>query len=118
MVGEWTILDTVRSSAAQVSHMGVRRPAIQVMSENPYRLARDIRGIGFKTADAIAGVSVRATRKPKLLLRLAAVFQLRTAERPMSEIDHTPPGQAARRPKEQHAGRIGRRGQGRRVRLH
>src|SRR3989449_585041 len=28
--------------------------AIQVMSENPYRLARDIRGIGFKTADAIA----------------------------------------------------------------
>jgi exodeoxyribonuclease V alpha subunit len=28
--------------------------AIQVMSENPYRLARDIRGIGFKTADIIA----------------------------------------------------------------
>jgi exodeoxyribonuclease V alpha subunit len=28
--------------------------AIQVMSENPYRLARDIRGIGFKTTDAIA----------------------------------------------------------------
>src|SRR2546426_302663 len=28
--------------------------AIQVMSENPYRLARDIRGIGFKTADALA----------------------------------------------------------------
>src|SRR6202049_3091970 len=28
--------------------------AIQVMTENPYRLARDIRGIGFKTADAIA----------------------------------------------------------------
>ena len=28
--------------------------AIQVMSENPYRLARDIRGIGFRTADAIA----------------------------------------------------------------
>src|SRR5487761_1591643 len=28
--------------------------AIQVMIENPYRLARDIRGIGFKTADAIA----------------------------------------------------------------
>jgi exodeoxyribonuclease V alpha subunit len=24
------------------------------MSENPYRLDRDIRGIGFKTADAIA----------------------------------------------------------------
>jgi exodeoxyribonuclease V alpha subunit len=28
--------------------------AIRLMSENPYRLARDIRGIGFKTADAIA----------------------------------------------------------------
>src|SRR5262245_39233484 len=28
--------------------------AIQVMTENPYRLARDILGIGFKTADAIA----------------------------------------------------------------
>ena len=28
--------------------------AVQVMSENPYRLARDIRGIGFKTADVIA----------------------------------------------------------------
>ncbi len=27
------------------------------MSENPYRLARDIRGIGFKTADAIIGAS-------------------------------------------------------------
>src|SRR6201993_1127882 len=28
--------------------------AVQVMTENPYRLARDIRGIGFKTAGAIA----------------------------------------------------------------
>jgi exodeoxyribonuclease V alpha subunit len=28
--------------------------AVQIMSENPYRLAGDIRGIGFKTADAIA----------------------------------------------------------------
>ena len=28
--------------------------AVQVMTENPYRLARDIRGIGFKTADTIA----------------------------------------------------------------
>ena len=25
-----------------------------MVSENPYRLAKDIRGIGFKTADAIA----------------------------------------------------------------
>ena len=28
--------------------------SIQVMSENPYHLARDIRGIGFRTADLIA----------------------------------------------------------------
>src|SRR5919199_2314617 len=28
--------------------------AVQIVSENPYRLARDIRGIGFKTADLIA----------------------------------------------------------------
>ena len=28
--------------------------AVDVMTEDPYRLARDIRGIGFKTADAIA----------------------------------------------------------------
>ena len=28
--------------------------AVQVMTENPYRLARDIRGIGFKSADVIA----------------------------------------------------------------
>ena len=38
--------------------------AVQVMTENPYRLARDIRGIGFKTADSIAmklGVEKTAT---------------------------------------------------------
>jgi exodeoxyribonuclease V alpha subunit len=29
--------------------------AIRLISENPYRLARDIRGIGFKSADLIAG---------------------------------------------------------------
>ena len=28
--------------------------AVQVMTENPYRLVRDIRGIGFRAADAIA----------------------------------------------------------------
>jgi exodeoxyribonuclease V alpha subunit len=28
--------------------------AIQLITENPYRLARDIRGIGFRTADQIA----------------------------------------------------------------
>src|SRR6202012_4151735 len=28
--------------------------AVQLISEDPYRLARDIRGIGFRTADAVA----------------------------------------------------------------
>ncbi|MXW86529.1 MAG: ATP-dependent RecD-like DNA helicase, partial [Boseongicola sp. SB0667_bin_21] len=28
--------------------------AVQVLSENPYQLAKDIRGIGFRTADSIA----------------------------------------------------------------
>jgi exodeoxyribonuclease V alpha subunit len=43
--------------------------AVQVMAENPYRLARDIRGIGFRTADAIAArLGIEATA----LIRLRA----------------------------------------------
>ena len=42
--------------------------AVQVMTENPYRLARDIRGIGFKSADAIA---------VKLGIRKTAMIRLR-----------------------------------------
>ncbi|MDM7954741.1 MAG: ATP-dependent RecD-like DNA helicase, partial [Cyanobium sp. CZS 25K] len=37
--------------------------------ENPYRLARDIRGIGFRTADAIAA---RLGIKPEAMIRLRA----------------------------------------------
>ena len=41
--------------------------AIQVMTENPYRLARDIRGIGFKTADAIAmKLGIEKTAMPRV----------------------------------------------------
>ncbi|TVP83890.1 ATP-dependent RecD-like DNA helicase [Thioalkalivibrio sp.] len=43
--------------------------AVQVMSENPYRLARDIRGIGFKTADAIA---MRLGIAPDAMIRVRA----------------------------------------------
>ncbi|MCP9820957.1 ATP-dependent RecD-like DNA helicase [Synechococcus sp. Cruz-9H2] len=43
--------------------------AVQVMAENPYRLARDIRGIGFRTADAIAG---RLGIEPEAMIRLRA----------------------------------------------
>src|SRR5271168_4419489 len=43
-----------RFSNYQSANPGYGADAVQVMTENPYRLARDIRGIGFKTADAIA----------------------------------------------------------------
>jgi exodeoxyribonuclease V alpha subunit len=43
--------------------------AVQVMTENPYRLARDIRGIGFKTADAIA---MRLGIEPTAMIRIRA----------------------------------------------
>ena len=43
--------------------------AVQVMVENPYRLARDIRGIGFRTADAIAA---RLGIEPAAMIRLRA----------------------------------------------
>src|SRR5712672_3860493 len=40
--------------------------AIQVMTGNPYRLARDIRGIGFKTADVIAmKLGIEKTANPR-----------------------------------------------------
>jgi exodeoxyribonuclease V alpha subunit len=43
--------------------------AVQVMAENPYRLARDIRGIGFRTADAIAA---KLGIEPEAMIRLRA----------------------------------------------
>ncbi len=43
--------------------------AVQVMAENPYRLAHDIRGIGFRTADAIA---TRLGIEPEAMIRLRA----------------------------------------------
>jgi exodeoxyribonuclease V alpha subunit len=52
--------------------------AIQVMKEDPYCLARDVRGIGFRTADAIAmkmGVEKTAPQR----LRAGVSFALQTA---------------------------------------
>ena len=43
--------------------------ALAVMSENPYRLARDVRGIGFKTADTIA---MRLGIKKNAMVRVRA----------------------------------------------
>src|SRR6266581_9109951 len=45
---------SVGAARAVRIYMTYGADAVQVMSENPYRLARDIRGIGFKTADEIA----------------------------------------------------------------
>jgi len=52
--------------------------AIRLISENPYPLARDIRGIGFRAADQIAaklGIEKRARslRTPSGLFRQAHV---------------------------------------------
>jgi exodeoxyribonuclease V alpha subunit len=52
--------------------------AIKVMTENPYRLARDVRGIGFRTADAIAAkLGVEKTSPHRL--RAGISFALQTA---------------------------------------
>ena len=46
--------------------------AVQIMTENPYRLARDIRGIGFKTADAIAmKLGIEKTAMIRIRARIA-----------------------------------------------
>ncbi|CAO4167496.1 ATP-dependent RecD2 DNA helicase [Methylorubrum aminovorans] len=52
--------------------------AISVMTEDPYRLARDIRGIGFKTADAIA-MKLGLTKDAPQRLRAGISFALQTA---------------------------------------
>jgi exodeoxyribonuclease V alpha subunit len=52
--------------------------AIQVMTENPYRLARDIRGIGFRTADAIA-MKLGMTREAPQRVKAGISFALQEA---------------------------------------
>jgi exodeoxyribonuclease V alpha subunit len=51
--------------------------AIRLISENPYRLARDIRGIGFKTADQIAQ---RLGIEPTAMIRARAGVSYALAE--------------------------------------
>ena len=48
------------------------------MTENPYRLARDIRGIGFRTADAIA-MKLGMTREAPQRVRAGISFALQEA---------------------------------------
>jgi exodeoxyribonuclease V alpha subunit len=52
--------------------------AVRVMTEDPYRLAREVRGIGFRTADAIAarlGIEKTAPQR----IRAGISFALQTA---------------------------------------
>ena len=51
--------------------------AVQVMTENPYRLTRDVRGIGFRTADAIA---MRLGIEKTAMIRLRAGVSFALAE--------------------------------------
>jgi len=52
--------------------------AIKVMTDDPYRLARDIRGIGFRTADAIAAKLGMEKTAPQRI-RAGISFALQTA---------------------------------------
>ena len=52
--------------------------SIQVMTEDPYRLAKDVRGIGFKTADAIAAKLGMEKTAPQRI-RAGISFALQTA---------------------------------------
>ncbi|WP_046867443.1 SF1B family DNA helicase RecD2 [Microvirga massiliensis] len=52
--------------------------AIRVMTEDPYRLARDVRGIGFRTADAIAARLGMEKTAPQRI-RAGISFALQTA---------------------------------------
>ena len=75
--------------------------AIQVMTEDPYRLARDIKGVGFRTADAIA-MKMGMTREAPQRVRAGVLVRspggdrrgsLRTPRRaPRRTRDQTPRG--------------------------
>src|SRR4051812_33003642 len=52
--------------------------AIQVMTEDPHRLAKDVRGIGFKTADAIA-VKLGMEKTAPQRIQAGISFALQTA---------------------------------------
>jgi hypothetical protein len=65
------------------------------MTENPYRLARDIRGIGFKTADAIAMKLGIRTRLPAVACRSSARSSGNFGARPPREAGGNAVGHAA-----------------------
>ena len=51
--------------------------SVRVMTEDPYRLAREVRGIGFKTADAIA---MKLGFEPSAMVRVRAGISYALAE--------------------------------------
>ncbi len=51
--------------------------AVQIITENPYRLARDIRGIGFRTADLVAQ---KLGIEPTAIIRVRAGISFALAE--------------------------------------
>ena len=58
--------------------------AVQFMTENPYRLARDIRGIGFKTADAIAmKLGIEKTAMIRVRAGIAYALERSDGRRPL-----------------------------------
>lgn len=65
-------------------HKTYGEEAVEVLRQNPYRLAMDIHGVGFKTADEIAGQMGIAPEAPQRL-RAGLMFALEKA----SEAGHT-----------------------------
>ena len=51
-----------------------KNKAIKIINENPYKLAEDIRGIGFKIADNIANSQTTRTEKGGAYKRKMVVF--------------------------------------------
>ena len=107
----------------------LRPDAVQVISENPYRLARDIRGIGFRTADVVAaklGIEKTAPIRVRagISYALAEAMDEGHCGLPRTSCARSPPGCSRSRPRrstrrsplELEAGRRGR-GRGGRPRL-
>lgn len=69
----------VGSARATRIHQLYGNDAMRIITENPYRLARDLRGVGFRTADAIAmSLGIKKTAMSRLQAGLA--FALNEAQ--------------------------------------
>ena len=76
---DWTSdEDFVLEGKIEEIYLGNPHAALKVMAEDPYRLARDIRGIGFRTADAIA-LRLGLAREAPQRLAAGVSYALQTA---------------------------------------